>query len=585
MEDVEQAVENGKNLIAHAPTGLGKTAGVLTPALQYALDNDKHVFFLTNRHSQHMMAIDTLKKMAQNGDFMAADLIGKKHMCSAAGINELPHSDFSSYCAHVRKKRTCDFYTKTVDKNRELTSMAKKKIKEIDEPKESEEIKKNFSRFCPYEITVELMKRSKAVVCDYFHVFSSEETSILKKIDVGLEDCVVIVDEAHNLPTRLRSMMSQRLSTYILSNAIDEAEELEFWQLENDLKEIYSEFKELRDDVEDECFFPKKGLVRKIERICDYDELIDRLEEGVDRVLEEKKRSFLDSIASFLKEWRGEDEGFARILRSGDKGYLSLDYVCLDPSLISSNVIANAHSTILMSGTMKPMEMYEDLLGMEESRTMSREYESDFPEENRKVVVYPEVTSKYSQRDSDQYRKIADTVEDCVQEIPGNSIVFFPSYSFLHNVELKMDRNVIVENSDWDKEERNQVIDRFRDSDRNTLFGVMGGSFYEGIDLPGDALNGVIIVGVPLANPDLEIKSTINYYKEKFDEGWNYAYLYPALIKVTQSCGRLIRSKGDRGVAVLMDNRYLRSKYKDFFSAWNLTATEEPEQEIKDFFS
>lgn len=585
MEDVAEAIEDASNLIAHAPTGVGKTAAVLTPALKYSLENGKTVLFLTNRHSQHLMAIETLKEISDKKRFRGADLIGKKHMCAYAGLSEMPHSDFSTYCSHLRKNDECDYYNKTRENDGKLKKVPSMKVKEVDAPLSTQEVKKKFDSFCPYEMTIELIKMGNALVCDYFHLFTSEDTRIINKTDISLEDCIVIVDEAHNLPERLKSLLSFKLSTYVLENAIEEANEFEFAELEENLEALYDGLRDIGSNVSDECFFPRMGLIRKVNRIRDYDEFVKDLDEASDDVLDEKKRSFLSSVSTFLESWKGENEGYARILRNKDKGeYISLTYSCLDPSIVSSSVIEGAHSTVLMSGTMKPMDMYSDLLGIPDSNTRKVEYESDFPENNRLVLTCPEVTSKYSERGPEMYGKISKKIKDCTDKVAGNTIVFFPSYYMMNKVHFNFSAEVHKEKREWGKSDREEIIDKFRTSSDNILFAVMGGSFYEGVDFPGEALKCVMVVGVPMAKPDLLMKSTINYYDDKFSDGWDYAYLYPALMKVVQAIGRLIRSKNDEGVAVLLDDRYLKPKYREFFSEFNLKNTRNPEDEISNFF-
>lgn len=581
MEDVSESIKTGKNLIAHAPTGIGKTAGALAPAVEYALKNDKTVFFLTSRHSQHLMAMQTLKEMNKKRAFVASDLIGKKHICSVPGIKGISSADFSSYCSYVREKGNCEFYNRTRSK-KGLKKDAKEKVKELlsKQPLDTEQVKERCRLFCPYEITLELMRKSQAVVCDYFHIFCSPELRILNRIGKKLEDSIIIVDEAHNLPERLRSILSRRLSTYIIRNAIKEATSED---LEKDLKQMLKEIKELGENVVEECIIPKQVLIRKIRN---YDELIENLKDAADIVMKEKKTSFMGSIASFLEAWKGEDEGFSRILHKHEEGgkvYLSLDYTCLDPSAISSSIIKEAHSTILMSGTMKPMEMYLDLLGMDNAQM--KEYKSDFPEEKRLNLIFPEVTTKYKERHQEQYEKISWSIKKCIDSIPGNSIIYFPSYQFMHRIyDIIKIPEILEEQKFWKKRDREKVIRKFRNGENRVMFAVMGGSFSEGIDLPGKALKGVIIVGVPLAKPDLYIKSLIDYYKQKFNNGWDYAYTYPALIKVIQATGRVIRSKRDMGVVVLMDKRYLYPKYSRLFSELTMKITSNPEKEIKQFF-
>lgn len=592
MEDVSKWIKEGKNLIAHAPTGIGKTAAVLTSTLEYALKNDKTIFFLTSRHSQHILAIDTLKQMREKSDkeFVGSNLIGKKWMCSQEDLSKLPSSDFYNYCEKLRESNKCEKLNRTLKKGK-LTKTAKKKLENLfkKQPLHTEEVKESCKDFCPYEISLNLLSNSDVVVCDYFHIFSPTGINLLNRLNLNLEDLIVIVDEAHNLPSRLRSLVSYRLSSYILENAIKESKEFGFDDLREDLKEIFEALKDLSKTVKEECYLPKNAFVNKINKIGDYQELMEDFQAAGEVILEEKKRSFTASTGRFLENWTGEDEGFTRILskeKGNKKTFISLDYKCLDPSIVSEEIIKDSHSTILMSGTMKPMKMYIDLLGMNEKRTEAREYESNFPDENRLNLVFPEVTTKYKERSKSEFQKIAKNVSKLIEKIPGNSIVFFPSYKVMEKVKhfISINKTILKEDRKFSKPERKEILKKMNKTRNNVLFAVMGGSFSEGIDLPGKALEGIVVVGIPLAKPNLEIKSLIEYYKKKFGNGWDYAYTYPALIKVAQACGRLIRSKEDKGIVALMDKRYTWRKYGRLFSGWNAKLTRNPENDVDEFF-
>jgi DNA excision repair protein ERCC-2 len=244
-----------------------------------------------------------------------------------------------------------------------------------------------------------------------------------------------------------------------------------------------------------------------------------------------------------------------------------------------------------MSGTLSPMEMHKDLLGMDRNRTMLKSYPSPFPKQNRKNIIVRGITTKYTERTSENYERIATTVRSCINSIKGNVAIFFPSYeirNYIHKLAMpSISKHIILEESGMTKEERDRIKDEMeKHATRGAvLFGVMGGSFSEGIDLPGELLNGVIIVGLPLNKPDLSVEALIDYYEERFHKGMAYGYLYPAMIKVIQSAGRCIRSEKDRGVIVFADERFTWRNYSQMFPrSWEFVITSDPEMEIRRFF-
>ena len=189
------------------------------------------------------------------------------------------------------------------------------------------------------------------------------------------------------------------------------------------------------------------------------------------------------------------------------------------------------------------------------------------------------------------WETIAKKSADITNTIPGNSIIFFPSYYVLEQVydffRDKSTKTMFIEDSELSKEQRGDLLERFKEyKDRGAiLLAVAGGSFAEGVDLPGDLLKCVIVVGLPLAKPDLETQELINYYDKRFARGWDYGYTIPALIKTLQSAGRCIRSETDRGVVIFMDERYVWQNYKKCFSPdMNIRIEKNPLTLIQKFF-
>ncbi len=242
-----------------------------------------------------------------------------------------------------------------------------------------------------------------------------------------------------------------------------------------------------------------------------------------------------------------------------------------------------------MSGTLTPTEMYKDLLGFE--NVTERVFKSPFPEENRLSLIVPKTTTKFTARNEEQYRKIAKEVVDITNIVPGNSVVFFPSY-FIRDQVVKhftseTNKTTFLETPEMNKQEKTELLERFKQYAKSgaVLLGTSSGNFSEGVDLLGDLLKCVIVVGLPLQQPDLETQEAIKYYDKKFGKGWDYGYLFPAFNKVLQSAGRCIRSETDRGIIVFLDERYVWPNYiRCFPEDLNLQIKEDYLEEIKDFF-
>jgi len=213
------------------------------------------------------------------------------------------------------------------------------------------------------------------------------------------------------------------------------------------------------------------------------------------------------------------------------------------------------------------------------------EYPNPFPTENRLDLVIPAISTKYDQRNEEMYSKIAHHVSELMDIIEGNKIFFFPSYAIMGKVREHINEMVFVETPGMDKHSRELILRKFisMKDKGSSLFAVSSGSFGESIDLDGDKLKGVVIVGVPFAKNDLEIKELTRYYDEKFGKGMEYAYIMPAFTSIMQNAGRCIRSETDKGIIIYLDERYAWGNYrKNFPSHVNLKGARSYD-DVKDF--
>ena len=593
IEDVKKAISEKRCHIAHAPTGLGKTAASLAPALKTAIDENKTVVFLTSRHTQHHIAIDTLKKIKKKfgSQLNAVDLIGRQNMCPVEGTHGLYSREFSEYCKNMREEEKCSFYTDTRQKNNTLTVRAKAKLSELKplQPFHAEELSTYCDDLCPYELSLAMCQKANVIVTDYYYIFNESIREIfLNRIDKILEDIILIVDEAHNVPSRLRELLTQKLTSYMLNRAINEAKKFEFDEIRSYLERLQQSILQLAKGSQ-ERIIGKIELIKEIEKLGFYQDIVHDLKTAGDQVRELQKQSSIGAIGNFLSDWLGEEAGYARILTNDDKN-ITISYQCLDPSLISQEVFERCYSTIFMSGTLTPTSMYKDILGFP-ATTTEKEYDSPFPEKNKLVVISPNVTTKFSSRSDDEFRRIAEECAKVVDNVPGNSVIFFPSYYLKKIVSgylsTTVKKTVIEERQQLTKTEKYDMIEKFKSYSRTgaVLLAVTSGSFGEGIDLPGDDLKAAIIVGLPLQPPTLEVKELMKYYDNKFGKGWEYGYTLPAITKSLQNAGRCIRTEDDRGVIAFLDKRYTYSNYmKCFPKDWDVRVANDSGKLVTEFF-
>ncbi len=609
MADVKRTVESGGILIAHAPTGIGKTVAALVPALQYAIESDKCVFFLTSKRSQHKIAIDTLRRIKtvdSNLDIIAVDITSKQSMCPrAVALYREYYSLFAEFCKNEQKNKRCWYYT-----NQDADALIRLKeeimhVEELCEWCKSRQI-------CPYKAALEVGKTADVVVCDYNYLFSTDiAEKVLEKIERGLEDVIVIVDEAHNLPDRIRNNLSSELRLKTLTETARGIRNVDR-ELYNNLSQFEMILRKLvmstvednkKETTVDRAFLIEeleKMLRRRIE-VLSYNEFISAIRSRADSIRKKKTSSDADrdvlqrnlvSIADFLEAWR-TGEKCLRLLTVDDEPTLSVKL--LDPAVLSEPVFRNAHASILMSGTLCPTEMYADILGVTRisgREIVMREYVSPFPRENRLIVVTKGLTTRYTKRGEEMYRRIAQKIDAIAGNINGCMAVFFPSYALLKAILVHIPphtrRRVLVERRDMSKGERNMLYERLRADHAGILFAVQGGSFSEGMDYESNTLKAIIVVGLPLSPPTLEVKTLQGYYTGKYgtNKGRLYGYLYPAITKVLQAAGRGIRSEHDRCIIVLMDYRFAQYPYKKCLPPdFDLTFSDNVEELCRRFFN
>ncbi len=591
VQDIVHAIKTKTPLIVHAPTGLGKTAASLGPAVAAALEQGLTVFFLTSRHTHHELVSQTIAKIKEKFKvpLLATSVVGKKWMCAQNGASSMLDHDFREYCKNLRNHDSCDYYTNA----KELSTAGQVVIEQIKEqsPMRTEQLVGMCAAqvLCPYEVSLNIAKQATVIVADYFYIFSPVvRQKFLAKIGKTLDKSIVVIDEGHNVPSRIRSLMTSQLSNFQIQRAVKEAKKYELDEVLHVLVDVQDALNVVSESLVSggEALVEKAQFMKRAAQTREYDEAMSLLELGAEIVHTHQPQSSLSGIADFLDAWMGPDEGFARIARRNDP-HVALTYQCLDPSVVIKHVVPKTHTTIVMSGTLSPAPMYRDLLGLP-AHTVVREYPSPFPSRNRLVLVVPKTTTKYTARSEKQFEEIARHCGNILSSVPGSSALFFPSY-YLRDIVYKhlepvLKKTCFLEQSGMSKEEKQSMLDRFRTYKEAVLLGVAAGSFGEGIDLPG-VFDCIIIVGLPLDRPDLETQQLIAYYDKTLGRGWDFGYVLPAMTKTLQNAGRCIRTEKDRGVIIFLDERYVQPQYRRYFPTdWEVKITTDYVSQMRTFF-
>jgi DNA excision repair protein ERCC-2 len=570
LEDARRAVDRGMHLLAHAPTGIGKTAVALVAAFDVALHTGKLVLFLTSRQSHHRIAIETVKRIESRGPRIPTiDLIAKRSMCLQDGAP--PHGRaFQEYCDFMVKSRSCSFFTRD---NEAVVAAVLQRTLHVQELVHAS----GACRVCPHRVAMDAASKATLVVCDYNYLFSDIRGRFLPRLGRSLEDLIVIVDEAHNLPDRIRAHLGGDLAVMDLLKAAKEARSID-GEVSHELAGIAKSVERFLEALPAERIARKEEFLEVVERGLpgkrdhegEYTAFVERLAFAGEEATRRGAPSRLPDIVEFFERWRDQDEGILRLVVPGPEGKFA--FRLLDPSVLSRPIFDRVHASILMSGTLFPEEMYADLLGIPTARRVLRTYASPFPSENRLLLVHPNVTTLYARRGAEMHDSIAREIGGIASSVPGNLAAFFPSYELLGEAyrrlrTTKIPKKLIVERAEWTKTQRDGALEALRlaraDGGGAVLLGVQGGSLSEGVDYHDNLLFAVLVIGLPLSPPSLEGEALRDYYGRKFGpaKGHDYAVVYPAVNKLLQAAGRPIRSERDRAAIVLLEGRILEHRY------------------------
>jgi DNA excision repair protein ERCC-2 len=555
---IENGMKSGKRMMLQAPTGLGKTIGVLYPSLQESLARGQRVVYLTPKNSQQSVAEEAVEKLQAKGcATKSLTITAKSKMCMKAEPLCNPE-----YCEFAR-----DYYDKliTFDLKNEL---AKKK-------KLSSRVMKNLAQkyeVCPFELQLEAVEEADVVICDYNYVFGHD--SILGKISSsGFEQegkPNLVIDEAHNLPSRTMGNFSPVISSSALEN------------MREDIEDLPKKFRREGSELLEMCLSTLKSITPdKIETkasnlnfesfVAVNEELKAFLSSYLDSDVEIKARDVVLRLVFYWGEFTdiisdldpSQGEFFITVQNDGKNR--SVKITCCDASRLIKERYDFFRNVVAFSATLKPFDYYSKLTGLEGENLIKEEFLSPFSKDNRKVLIIPQISTKFSVR-AQNYPKISETIERVMKIKTGNYLAFFPSFDFmektLQNFKAPEGVRIVKQSRYMKNEDVEATLELLKaQSVPVILFAVQGGVFSEGIDYAGDMVIGAFVVGPPLPSFDFEREKMKAYYEEYYKSGFDYAYTFPAMAKAVQAAGRVIRSESDKGIIVLMDDRFLDKSY------------------------
>ena len=571
-------------LFVEAPTGTGKTISTLFPAIK-AMGEEKiqRLFYLTAKQSTRRVAEEAIDLMASKGLKLKSITLTAKDKIRFPEQDVPPDKDPYMIGYYDRlKPALSDLLTNEDSITREVIEKYAKKH-QVD----------------PFEFSLDASLFCDVIICDYNYLF--DPLVYLQRFFIEKDtDNFFLIDEAHNLVSRSRSMYSAQISDQKIASLLKAAKKIntqpsaDFQKQIKKVRRVFNQMKKVlkEDDLTERITsdVPDK-LLNTLSKFNDFmtDWIADQQPSDF---LESAKDYFFDSL-TFVKIGALYDDTYKTRIVIEDKN-LIVKQLCLDPSHFLDKSLDLGLGAVFFSATLSPMDYYQSVLGGKEN-SLAYQLPSPFPAQNQVIMVTRYIQTTYRQRPFSQ-DDIVESLHTLISGKKGNYLCFFPSYGYLKQIEERFEEEypeilTVTQTSAMNNVARDEFLNKFQDNPDHTLLGfcVLGGIFSEGIDLRGNKLIGVAVVSVGLPGLSAENNLIRDYYDQENGHGFEYAYQMAGMNNVLQAAGRLIRSSHDKGIILLLDQRFASFRYTQLFpNHWqnrqNLNSVKQLQQAVDKFW-
>jgi len=552
---VYRTVKNGGQLLAQAATGIGKTMAGIFPAVKaMAEELNTKIFYLTARTTGKIAAekaLDELRKKQLK--LKSLTITAKDKIC------------FNSESACIPEE--CEFARGYFDRiNDALNDM----FHQDAFTRTAVESVARVHQVCPFEFTLELSYWADCIICDYNYAFDPR-VFLRRFFQEKNNNYTLLIDEAHNLVDRSREMYSAEIFKQpmldmrrAIRNEIPRISKIlgkiNAWLVKERKKCEESGHARHAKQPPDELFPILSGFLGITERW---------LSRNIKAPFREELLDLFFVVSGFLRVAEKYDENYATCYEKLKKD-LKLKLFCINPSSQLENALKRCRAAIFFSATLTPMSYFKKILGCN-GDAAGLTIPSPFPGENLNLFISDRISTLYRDRGKTRL-EVSQAIYTLINQRKGNYLIFFPSYEYMMMVLESFkshhpDSDIMIQTPGMSESERDDFLNRYRHTSPNSLvgFAVMGGVFGEGIDLVGDRLSGAVVVGVGLPGISLEKELIKDYFTHSHNAGFEYAYQYPGINRVLQAAGRVIRTENDRGVVLLIDQRYATHRYRSLF--------------------
>ena len=557
VSGIYHAISKKEQIFIQAPTGVGKTMSAVFPAVRaIGQGMAETVFYLTARTITRTVAQDAFEILRDRGLlFKVVTITAKEKLCFC----DKPECD-PEKCPYAK-----GHYDRINDAVYELWT--------TEQSFDRETLLRHAQKrqVCPFEMSLDLAIWMDGVICDYNYVF---DPNVCLKRFFGENvsgNYLFLIDEAHNLVDRGREMYS---ASICLDDVIETRKSVKPYsqKLWKKLGKVKKQMEELKQNCSEWKVQENAGVL-PVSLLSVQGELDQLLEEPPSQELVDGILDFYFEVRDFLNISELVDDNYVVYTAFGEDGRFYEKLFCVNPAENLQKCLDKGNSTVFFSATLLPLQYYRKMLSTR-SENFGMYVESPFEQSKRLLMICRDVSSKYTRRGYEEYHKIAEYIARMSWQKKGNYMVFFPSYRLMEDVyQVYQDEfsvswvRCISQHASMTELEREEFLNEFTEESEETLVGfcVMGGIFSEGIDLIGERLIGAAVVGTGLPQVSCEREILKDYYDEKGEQGFDYAYRYPGMNKVLQAAGRVIRTKEDTGTILLLDERFLNRDYRKLF--------------------
>ena len=569
IQTVYKNVARGGTLFTAAPTGTGKTVSMLYPAIR-AMGSERcdKVFYLTPKTTIANAARDCIEMLVNGGAKIKAIILpSKERACIGDSVCKISHK----MCEFAPSKKLADATIALY--NSGITTVTADKLKEIG---------KEY-KVCPHELGLTYAELCDVVICDVNYLF--DPRVYIRRFFTARGRYSFLVDEAHNLPDRAREMYSAKITSSTLISLAKNDLISELSPLKNATRVATEAFFDtlmpyVREDLYENDEGVKSGAAHTSEVPVNLYEIFDKLIAVCEDEIYKNMASVddeKDTRAAVIRDYYYTVKRFRDTMEEFDTGYeffiffegdeMRAKCFCIDPSGAISKRLEKGSSAVFFSGTLSPMYYYRATLGGDGTSQMI-EVDSPFDESQLSVSIMDKISTRLSERE-DTLGAVCRAIAATVSAKRGNYMIFSPSFKYSEALAKAFSSKypkikTLLQKKDMTAKEKETFLAEFEKESDSYLIGfcVMGGIYSEGIDLAGESLIGAVVIGIGIPALSYEREAISAYYNDKYEEGKQFAYIYPGVNRVLQAAGRVIRREDDRGVIVLIDDRFDDPIYK-----------------------